>query len=200
MKIGYARVSTAEQNLDLQLEALEKEQCDMIFKEKISAVKERPELKKMLDYLRDGDTVVIWKLDRLGRTLRNLVEILDTFKNRNIELISLSDGINSNSPIGQLFLQISGMFAEFERNIIIERTRAGLASARNRGVKLGRPKGISEKRKQTAITAQQLYSNGEMTIREICRMLNISTATLYSYLNYKGEKKKYNYGRRKKIQ
>jgi len=197
MLIGYARVSTAGQNLDLQIEALERENCDMIFKEKISGVKERPELKKMLDFVRDGDTVIVWKLDRLGRTLRDLVEMIDSFNKRSIRLISLSDKIDSTSTMGQFFFQISGIFAEYERNLQVERTRAGLQSARTRGVQLGRPKGLSKKAQQTAMVAQKLYHSGNMTIRDICKTLRVSTATLYTYLKVRGEEKKYNFGRRR---
>ena len=196
MKIGYARVSTVDQNLDLQIAALKGFGCDKIFTEKRSAVKTRPELESMLRFIRNGDTIVIWKLDRLGRSLKNLLDIIEDFKKNNIILISLSDNLDSRTAIGKLFMQMSGAFAEYERNINVERTKAGLAAAVARGVVLGRRKGLSAAAISTATAAANLYMS-EMTIDDICRTLKLSTATFYRYLQYKGIKKKYNYGRRK---
>lgn len=144
MKIGYARVSTADQNLDLQISALEKAGCTTIFKEKRSAIKERPELDKMMSYLREGDIVVVWKLDRLARSLQHLLSIIEILKNRKIGFISLSDNISTETHLGEFFLQISGAFSQLERNLIIERTKAGLQAAKERGVTLGRKRGFDE--------------------------------------------------------
>ena len=196
MKIGYARVSTVDQNLDLQITALKEFGCDEIFTEKRSAVKTRPELESMLHFMRNGDTIVIWKLDRLGRSLKNLLDIIEDLKKKNIILISLSDNLDSRTPLGKLFMQMSGAFAEYERNLNVERTKAGLAAAVARGVLLGRRKGLSSVAIATATAAANLYAT-DMTIDEICTTLKLSTATFYRYLQYKGIKKKYNYGRRK---
>ena len=183
--IGYARVSTREQNLDLQLDALKSVGCEHIFMEKASGVKERPELDKALSYLRAGDTFVIWKLDRLGRSLKELVSIVDGLQKRNIAFISISDGINTSSALGKCQFGIFAALAEYEREMIIERTKAGLQAARERGKLGGRPKGLSVEGKRKAKAAKILYLNGEYSINEICKMLKIgSKATLYRYLSF----------------
>ncbi|ADY38225.1 Resolvase domain (plasmid) [Phocaeicola salanitronis DSM 18170] len=183
--IGYARVSTREQNLDLQLDALKSVGCERIFMEKASGVKERPELDKALSYLRAGDTFVIWKLDRLGRSLKELVSIVDGLQKRNIAFISISDGINTSSALGKCQFGIFAALAEYEREMIIERTKAGLQAARERGKLGGRPKGLSVEGKRKAKAAKILYLNGEYSINEICKMLKIgSKATLYRYLSF----------------
>ena len=170
--IGYARVSTREQNLDLQLDALKEAGCKLIFEEKVSGVKDRPELDKALAYLREGDTFVIWKLDRLGRSLKDLVYIVDCLQKRKIAFKSIVDGIVAS-------------LAEYEREIIVERTRAGLQAAKERGKLTGRPIGLSEDAKRKAIAAKRLYENRDYSIDEICRILHIgSKATLYRYLRY----------------
>ena len=151
--IGYARVSTREQNLDLQLDALKSVGCERIFMEKASGVKERPELDKALSYLRAGDTFVIWKLDRLGRSLKELVSIVDGLQKRNIAFISISDGINTSSALGKCQFGIFAALAEYEREMIIERTKAGLQAARERGKLGGRPKGLSVEGKRKAKAA-----------------------------------------------
>ncbi len=124
MKIGYARVSTQDQNLELQIEALKKFGCEEIFKEKKSAVKERPELEKMLMHLRAGDVVVVWKLDRLGRSLEHLIDLVTGFREKNVEFVSLNDSIDTTTIQGRLTFNIFASFAEFEREIIRERTLA----------------------------------------------------------------------------
>lgn len=198
MKIGYARVSTAEQNLDLQISALEKAGCTMIFKEKRSAIKERPELDKMMNYLREGDTVVVWKLDRLARSLQHLLSLIEVLKKRKIGFISLSDNISTETHLGEFFLQISGAFSQLERNLIIERTKAGLQAARERGIILGRKRGLDEVAQRKAKAVYMLYIQGDMTVSEICDSLGISTATVYRYLDNAGVSKKKNYGRKRK--
>jgi len=198
MNIGYARVSTSDQNLDLQVSALKGAGCDRIYTEKKSAMKQRPILEEVLSYLREGDKLIIWKLDRLGRSLRHLLEIIEILKEREIILISLSDSLDSSTPTGKFFLQISGAFAEFERNLIVERTKAGLVAARERGSVLGRRKGLSEQAQNIATASAKLYESQSMNVVDICKLFNISTATFYRYLKYKGISKQLNYGRKKK--
>lgn len=199
MKIGYARVSTKDQNFDLQISALEKAGCEIIYKEKRSAVKDRPELERMMEYLRSGDIVVVWKLDRLARSLQHILFLIEELKRRNIRIISLSEGVDTDTPTGKFFLSITGAFAELERNLIVERTQAGLQAARERGVKLGRREGIPEERKVIMEAACNLYRDSEMTTPDICASLGMSSATLYRYLKLYGIPKKNNPGRRKKI-
>ena len=130
MKFGNARVSTRDQNLELQINTLEKVECDRIFHEKVSAVKERPQLEKLLTYLDNGDTVYVYKLDRLGRSLKQLIELISKFKEMGVEFISLNDNIDTTTVQGRLMFNIFASFAELERELISERTRAGLAAAR----------------------------------------------------------------------
>ncbi|WP_393964363.1 recombinase family protein [Exiguobacterium sp. S22-S28] len=132
-KIGYARVSTSDQNLDLQLDELEKAGCTKIFQEKASSVKKRPELEKYLDYLREGDTLVVWKLDRLGRTTKKLLELIDDLRDRGINLQILTLGVDTSTAAGRLFFTMMAGLAEMERELIRERTKAGLQAARSRG-------------------------------------------------------------------
>lgn len=185
--IGYARVSTKEQNLDLQLDALNKRGCTRIFEEKQSGVKERPELEKALSYLRKGDVFVIWKLDRLGRTLKELIFTVDSLQKKGISFISLQDGIDTTNAHGRLQFGIFASLAEYEREIIIERTKAGLQAARERGRIGGRPRGLSDAAKKKAKSAKRLYIDKELSVKEICETLQIgSKATLYRYLKYEG--------------
>lgn len=187
MKIGYARVSTQEQDLSLQLGALQDAGCATIYQEKVSgAGKERLELEKMMAQLRTGDTVVIWKLDRLARSMKDLVSVVNEMQEKGAELQSLNDHIDTTTPQGKFTFHLFAALAEFERDIIRERTRAGLADARARGRKGGRPKGLSKKAQQTAIIAEDLYHAGELTVKEICQQLSISRGTFYNYLRYRG--------------
>ena len=141
MIIGYARISTSDQNFDLQLDALKKAGCEKIFKEAVSGIKsEKKELVETLKQLRRGDTLIVWKLDRLGRSLKSLIELVNQLKDEGIYFKSLMDSIDTSTSLGQFFFHITGSFAELERNLIRERTIAGLASARKRGRKGGRPK------------------------------------------------------------
>ena len=181
MKIGYARVSTGEQELGLQITSLKNAGCTKIFEEKMSAVKDRPVLKEVMLMLREGDVLVVWKLDRLARSLKQLILILEELKNRKIDFLSLSDNINTLTAQSMLFTQIIGAFAQFERELMIERTMAGLEDARRRGVKLGRRPGLSDDAKMKADAAAKLYANG-MHVLEICKILNISRGTFYRYL------------------
>lgn len=186
MKIGYARVSTKDQNLSLQLDALEKEGCEKIFQEKATGGNaDREELKKLLVHLREGDQVVIWKLDRLGRSLRDLVNLVTDIQAKGAGLKSLNDSIDTTTPQGKLTFHLFAALAEFEREIIRERTKAGLESARSRGRKGGRPKGLTKDAKDKAIIAQSLYSQKQMTVAEICKHLSIAKSTFYKYLQTK---------------
>lgn len=187
MKIGYARVSTAEQNLDLQIDALQAVGCDRIFQEKISgARKDRPELEKMLSMLRENDEVIVYKLDRLGRSLPHLVHLVDGFKQKGILFRSLTDNITvDDTAMGQMMFNIFAAFAQFERDLISERTRAGLAAARRKGRTGGRPKGLSKEAKTKAAAAETLYRS-DMPIKQIAEQLGISQSTLYRYLKFQG--------------
>lgn len=185
MKFGYARVSTKEQSLDLQMDALQKEGCEKIFYEAISSIKsERPELNRILELVRDGDVIVIWKLDRLGRSLKHLIALVAELINRGVGLKSLNDPIDTTNSQGRLIFNIFASLAEFERDLIVERTQAGLKSARSRGRLGGRPKGLSENAKRKAVAAEALYRGGKLGVNEIASNLCISKSTLYSYLRH----------------
>ncbi|WP_207424126.1 recombinase family protein [Desertivirga brevis] len=188
MQIGYVRVSKNEQNLDLQVEALKKAGCEQIFKEKISgAEKERPQYLKMIEGLRKGDTVTVWRIDRLGRTTLELIKLMVEFREKGIEFKSIVEGIDTSTSMGRIWYMLSSIFAENEREIIRERTKAGLASAKARGRVGGRPKGLTEDAKKLAGTAATLYNTTNLSTAEICKMLNIgSKTTLYRYLRYAG--------------
>lgn len=180
MKIGYARVSTFEQSLDLQIDALSKAGCDKIITDKISgSVTERPGLNEMEKFLRKGDTVVVYSLDRLGRTLKHLIEWLNFLQEKEIGFESLQERIDTTTPTGKLNFHIFASLAEFERNLLRERTMAGLNSARVRGRKGGRPIKLNEKQKKIAIN---LYESEQHTIQEICQTVGVSRPTLYKYL------------------
>lgn len=187
MKIGYARISTRDQDLSLQIDALKKSGCRRIFQEKMTgSTKDRPELQKMIEQLRKGDTIVIWKLDRLGRSLKDLVQLVNEIQTKGAGLQSLGDHLDTVTPQGKLTFHLFAALAEFERDIIRERTNAGLAAARARGRKGGRPKGLSKKAQHTAIIAEKLYLERELTVKEICEQLSISKMTLYNYLRHRG--------------
>lgn len=187
MKFGYARVSTKDQSLDLQRDALKRAGCTEIIEEKVSGTKEhRPKLKQLIERLREGDVVIVWKLDRLGRSLRELVLLIDKFQQIGVEFQSLEDHIDTTSPTGKLTFHIFAAMAEFERDLISQRTKAGLAAARSRGRKGGRPKGLSKKAQDKARLAESLYKEKERSISEICDHLDISKPTLYRYLRNRG--------------
>jgi DNA invertase Pin-like site-specific DNA recombinase len=183
MKIGYARVSTRDQNLDLQIKALKESGCDEIFSEKVSAVKERPELERMVSILRKGDIVIVWKLDRLGRSLKHLIELITLFREQGIEFISINDNIDTTTIHGRLIFNIFASFAEFERELISERTKAGLAAAREKGRIGGRKPGLSKESIKTAYAALHL-SDQNMPVSDIRKQLNISKSTYYRYLEF----------------
>ncbi|MVM34953.1 helix-turn-helix domain-containing protein [Spirosoma sp. HMF4905] len=186
MKIGYARVSTLDQNLDLQLNALQTAGCEKIYQEKISgACKERPELEQLLKSLRPGDEVMVWKLDRLGRSLQHLIELINLFSDHGVTFSSLQDSINTSTPSGKLIFHIFCSLAEFERAQIRERTMAGLAAAKLKGKTGGKPKGLSEQAQQTARVAESLYKEG-FAIKLISEKLKLSRQTVYNYLAERG--------------
>lgn len=187
MKIGYARVSTQDQNLEMQLDALTKVGCEEIFKEKASGVKsDRPELQAMKTILRAGDVVYIYKLDRLGRSLKHLLEITSDFEKKGVGLISLNDHIDTTTAQGRLIFNIFASLSEFERDLIRERTKSGLESARARGRKGGRSRGLSKQAERTAMLAQTLYNERILGVNEIAAELKISKMTLYKYLRHRG--------------
>ncbi len=186
MLIGYARVSKNEQNLDLQRDALIKAGCNEknIFTDKITGTKaERRGLAQALTHLREGDTLVVWRLDRLGRSLKHLIETVTKLQSTNIAFQSITENINTETSTGQLVFHIFGALAEFERNLIRERTIAGLESARARGRLGGRPE--LEVSSSKVAMAKKLYADKTNSIDEICKMLNISRATLYRYIKVK---------------
>ncbi|MDH5217155.1 MAG: recombinase family protein [Gammaproteobacteria bacterium] len=181
MKIGYGRISTADQSHDLQKDALTNAGCEKIFLDTISGAKaKRPELEKLKEQLREGDTLIVWRLDRLGRSLRDLIDWINWLEGQGVGFVSLQENIDTTSPTGKLTFHIFGAIAEFERNLIQERTHAGLAAARARGRKGGRKPALTPKRKEAL---NQLYNTKQHTIAELCEMFHISKRTLYSYVN-----------------
>ena len=190
--IGYARVSTKDQNPGLQIDALQEAGCKKIYIDRMSgATEKRPELDKMIESLYPGDTIVIWKLDRLGRSLQHLVKLVNEFQAKQVQLKSLNDPVDTTTPSGTLIFNIFASIAEFEREILKERTMAGLRSARERGRIGGRPKGLSQKAQEKAMVAETLYKIENYPVSAICRQLNISKATLYKYLRSRGIDLKY---------
>jgi len=180
MIIGYARVSTKDQNSELQTNTLTEAGCERIFEESASgAQRNRPKLKEALSFLREGDTLVVWKLDRLARSLRQLIETVDDLHERGIGFVSLTENIDTTTPGGKMIFHVFGALAEFERELIRERTTAGLKAAKERGVKLGRPRALDDE--QIAI-ARSLKASGNMTSAQIAEHLGISRPTLYRML------------------
>ena len=187
MKIGYARVSTQEQKLAAQIELLQQAGCEKIYKEKKSgATKERPAFLQLMEHLRTGDTVVVLKLDRLGRSLKDLISILEDIKERGAHFKSLEDNLDTSTSMGKLLFQLFGAFAEYERSIIRERTRIGLDSARRQGRIGGRKKGLTKKAQDKAIIAERLYKQDELSIEAICERIEVSKPTFYKYLRHQG--------------
>jgi DNA invertase Pin-like site-specific DNA recombinase len=180
MQIGYARVSTEDQNLDLQNDALKQAGCDKIIEEKASGAKtDRTGLEEALSYLRKGDTLVVWKLDRLGRSLQHLIQVVNQLREKDIYFRSIQESLDTSSSGGKLIFHIFGALAEFERDVIRDRTMAGLAAARARGRVGGRPKIMTDKKVRLAKTLLADHTN---TIDYVCETLGVSRATLYRYL------------------
>ena len=187
MKIGYARVSTRDQHLELQIDALTKAGCEKIYQDIASGARtERPALNEMINNLRPGDVLVIWKLDRLGRSLNHLIGLVNDLMEKKIGLQSLHDPIDTTTAQGRLSFNLFASLAEFERDLIRERTQAGLSAARARGHNGGRPKGIPKKAEATACAAETLYKEGLLTVNEISEKLGIAKSTLYTYLRHRG--------------
>ena len=183
MKIGYARVSTKEQSLSMQVEALKEAGCIQIYEEIASGAKTaRPVLDEIMRNIREDDTLVIWKLDRLGRNLAHLIHLTTKLIEKKVGLISLNDPIDTSTAQGRMIFGIFASLAEFERELIRERTQAGLKSARARGRKGGRPKGMSQVAMEKAAIAEALYKEGSISVKKIAEQLNISKTTLYFYL------------------
>lgn len=197
MKLGYARVSTKEQNLDRQIDSLKAFGCEKIWQEKVSAAKvdlrktniERPELEDLIKYARKGDTIVVHSLSRLARSIKDLLALVDQLTEKGVGLKSLTeDWLDTSTPQGKLLLTIFGGLAEFERDVIRERTVEGLKSARARGRLGGRPKADRSKVER----ALMLYDMETVGIMDICKMTGISKPTLYKYLKERDKKKKQN--------
>jgi DNA invertase Pin-like site-specific DNA recombinase len=181
MKIGYARVSTEDQSLDLQIDYLEQNGCDTIYKEKFTGkTRERPELKKALDHLKAGDTLVCLKLDRLGRSMKDLIDIVDQIKTKGCHF-KTSDGIDTSTHMGTFIFHIFGAMAQMEVELIRERTLLGLKAARERGRIGGRPKGVSEKLRTQEIAVQEYYLQGK-NVLDICTLTNLSSRSIYVIL------------------
>lgn len=180
MNIGYARVSTAEQNLNMQMDALHNDGCKDIFQDKASGARsEREGLEKALEYMREGDTLVVWKLDRLGRSLKHLIELITQLDQKKMYFKSLQENIDTSSSGGKLIFHVFGALAEFEKDMISERTRAGLQAAKKRGRMGGRPKKLSAKE---ITLAKSLMEDESNSIGDICELLGVSRSTLYRYL------------------
>ncbi len=180
MLIGYARVSTTDQNLDLQIKALEQGGCEKIFTDKISGSKSvRAGLDQALDITRAGDSLVVWKLDRLGRSVKHLVDLVSSLEKQEINFVSLTDSINTSTPSGRFFFHIMASLAEMERGLNLERTKAGLVAARALGRVGGRPSALSTSK---LTTAQKLKDDG-MRVADISEILSVSVPTLYRYLS-----------------
>jgi DNA invertase Pin-like site-specific DNA recombinase len=188
--IGYARVSKDEQNLDLQIDALKTKGCIKIFTDKLTGTKfdERKQLQEALRYLRPGDTLVVWKLDRLGRSLRHLIDTVTKLQEGGIQFISLTENIDTTTPTGEFTFHIFAALAQFERSLISYRTKAGLASARARGHNGGR-RPVSMTTGKPAL-ALKLYDDKSNRIDDICKTLHISRATLFRWVKLRKEQQK----------
>ena len=187
MKIGYARVSTRDQKPDLQLDALKAAGCERVYQDVASGAKTaRPALDELLGQLRAGDVLVIWKLDRMGRSLKHLVELVGRLMEQKVGLLSLNDPIDTTSAQGRLVFNLFASLAEFERELIRERTNAGLTAARARGRVGGRPRGLSPQAEATALAADTLYRERKLSVAAIAQKLHVSKSTLYSYLRHRG--------------
>lgn len=179
MIIGYARVSTKEQNLERQIDLLKQAGAEKIITEKVSSQKKRPELEMMLSFLRSGDVVLVESLTRLARSTIELLQILESLENENIYLKSLNDGIDTSKPMGKFLITIVSAIAELERDNLVLRTNEGLKSARKRGRVGGRPR-VEKKKLEHSL---KLYNEGSSTIKEIVELTGVSKSTLYRYIN-----------------
>ncbi len=183
MKFGYARVSKNEQSLDIQIQKLKAAGCEEIFKEKISGAKDnRPQLKALLGKLRKGDVVCVVRLDRLGRRMIKLVELINEFKSKGIEFVALENNLDTTTPMGMLLFNICAAFSEMERELIRERVKAGLDSAKEKGRQGGRPKTLTESKTKTL---NALLKSDELSVKQICESVGISRSVYYRYLSSK---------------
>lgn len=179
MLIGYARISTHDQNLDLQLEALAKAGCQKVFEDKISGTRaERPGLAKALEMLREGDTLVVWKLDRLGRSVKQLVDLVGGLHKQGVQFKSLTDAIDTGTSSGRFFFHVMASLAEMERELTVERTRAGLEIARQLGRKGGRKRQMTDSKIESA---KKLLANG-VPPKDVAKNLGVSVPTLYRWI------------------
>lgn len=192
MIFGYARVSTSDQSLNLQIDALLQEGIEMknIHTDKISSTaKERKSLNRLWDFTREGDTIVVWKLDRLARSLIHFTKLMNELEEKGVKFKSITEPFidtTKESSHSRFLVNMFAALAQLERDIIIERTKAGLESARMRGRILGAPKGLSKKNKQKAVLCEEYFKEGKLTVTEICDRLEISRATYYKYLRIRG--------------
>ena len=180
MFVGYARVSTQDQTPRLQIDALKAADCERVFTEKASgAQRDRPQLMAALDYMREGDTLVVWKLDRLARSLKQLIETVEMLEGRGVNFRSLTESIDTTSPTGKLAFHVFAALAEFERSVIRERTMAGLKAARERGRVGGRPRLMKD---PDIAAAKALLADPDITTREVAKRLGVSVSTLYKHI------------------
>ena len=180
MNVGYARVSTTDQNLDLQLDALKAVGCDKVFTDRLSGAKdERPGPNEALEYVREGDTLVVWRLDRLGRSLPHLIQTTTSLNERGIGFRSLQEGIDTTTAGGKLVFHIFGALAEFERSLIQERTHAGLKAARARGRNGGRPKALTP---HQLVMAQRMLGAPDISLQQVAEHFGVGRSTLYRAL------------------
>ena len=180
--VGYVRVSTADQSTALQIKAMQDAGIKKVFSDQgvSGTLASRPALDEALAYVREGDVLVVWKLDRLGRSTKNVLEVLDGLKSRDVGFRSLTEGLDTTGPMGEAMLTVLAAFNQLERDVIVERTKAGLAAARAQGRVGGRPRVMDQKKQGTART---LYDAGNHTVAEIATMLGVGTATVYRYLS-----------------
>ena len=184
MLVGYARVSTDDQNLDLQTDALTQAGCERLFSDEMSGAKsQRPGLNDALDFVRSGDTLVVWRLDRLGRSLKDLVQRVEQLRERGVGFRSLHENIDTTSSVGKFQFHVFSALAEFERELIRERTMAGLQAARARGRMGGRKRSMTPEKVKMAT---RLMKDPAISVEEICRTLGISRTTLYRYVTPEG--------------
>ena len=178
--IGYARVSTTDQNPELQIDALKAVGCQRVFTDKASgSLQSRPQLDRMLDHLREGDVVVVWRLDRLGRSMKHLIELIDVLEARGVGFRSLTENIDTTTTGGKLIFHIFGALADFEKELIRERTHAGLAAARARGRVGGRPAKMTPEKVKVA---REMYDSKEYTVEAIAKTIGVSRKTVYRHL------------------
>jgi len=186
--VGYARISTGEQNLDMQMDALKAAGCEEIYHDEMSGAKaQRPGLQKGLEFVRSGDTLIVWRLDRLGRSIKDLIEKVESLKQRDIGFKSLHENIDTTTPSGKLQFHVFSALAEFERDLIRERTHAGLRAARARGIKGGRKREMTPDKVEMAA---RLMQDKSIPIKDICKTLRVSKPTLYRYVGPGGEIRK----------